>query len=164
MANRSRSQHASTQLASGDCLEIVVAVGAAEIRVSFCLSSLNLWNHSHRPENPMPPACWLTGKYKDFEQTRLAVEASGAEIVTVAIRRHQHRTRRQPASLLDRCAVEIHLSAQPAGSTRPTNAIRTLPPRARTAGWACASEAEVLGDAESLYPNVAETSRPPKCW
>jgi thiazole synthase len=82
-----------------------------------------------------------TGKYQDFEQTRLAIEASGAEIVTVAIRRTnigQDNT---------------------AGCYTADDAIRTLRLARELLDGHDLVKLEVLGDPQSLYPNVVETIR-----
>ena len=70
-------QYESRLLQAGDRLEIVHAIGGGQDDDSFMLAGVNY--HSRLLVG--------TGKYKDLEQTRLAIEASGAQIVTVAIRR-----------------------------------------------------------------------------
>ena len=99
-----------------------------------------------------------TGKYKDFEQTRLAVEASGAEIVTVAIRRTNIGQDAGQPSLLDALPPSQYTYLpNTAGCYTADDAIRTLRLARELLDGHSLVKLEVLGDAESLYPNVAET-------
>src|SRR5512143_3358247 len=99
-----------------------------------------------------------TGKYKDFEQTRLAVEASGAEIVTVAIRRTNIGQDASQPSLLDALPPSKYTYLpNTAGCYTADDAIRTLRLARELLDGHSLVKLEVLGDAESLYPNVAET-------
>src|SRR5512135_2889170 len=101
-----------------------------------------------------------TGKYKDFEQTRLAVEASGAEIVTVAIRRTNIGQDATQPSLLDALPPSKYTYLpNTAGCYTADDAIRTLRLARELLDGHGLVKLEVLGDAESLYPNVAETIR-----
>lgn len=101
-----------------------------------------------------------TGKYKDFEQTRLAVEASGAEIVTVAIRRTNIGQDAGQPSLLDALPPSKYTYLpNTAGCYSAADAIRTLRLARELLDGHSLVKLEVLGDAESLYPNVAETVR-----
>jgi thiazole synthase len=67
-----------------------------------------------------------TGKYRDFAQTRAAVEASGAEIVTVAIRRTNIGQNANEPSLLEARAVALRTSPNTAGCYSAADAVRTL--------------------------------------
>jgi len=99
-----------------------------------------------------------TGKYKDFEQTRLAVEASGAEIVTVAIRRTNIGQDASQPSLLDALPPSKYTYlSNTAGCYSADDAVRTLRLARELLDGHSLVKLEVLGDAESLYPNVAET-------
>ena len=99
-----------------------------------------------------------TGKYKDFEQTRLAVEASGAEIVTVAIRRTNIGQDAGQPSLLDALPPSKYTYLpNTAGCYTADDAIRTLRLARELLDGHSLVKLEVLGDAESLYPNVGET-------
>ena len=99
-----------------------------------------------------------TGKYKDFEQTRLAVEASGAEIVTVAIRRTNIGQDASQPSLLDALPPSKYTYLpNTAGCYTADDAIRTLRLARELLDGHSLVKLEVLGDAGSLYPNVAET-------
>ena len=101
-----------------------------------------------------------TGKYKDFEQTRLAVEASGAEIVTVAIRRTNIGQDASQPSLLEALPPSKYTYLpNTAGCYTAEDAIRTLRLARELLDGHALVKLEVLGDPESLYPNVAETIR-----
>src|ERR1700682_3890061 len=99
-----------------------------------------------------------TGKYKDFAETRAAVEASGAQIVTVAIRRTNIGQNRGEPSLLDALPPsKFTYLANTAGCYTAADAGHTLPPaRERLAGHELV-KLEVLGEAHTLYPNMPET-------
>src|SRR5512141_2804545 len=99
-----------------------------------------------------------TGKYQDFEQTRLAVEASGAEIVTVAIRRTNIGQDASQPSLLDALPPSKYTYLpNTAGCYTADDAIRTLRLARELLDGHSLVKLEVLGDAESLYPNMPET-------
>ena len=99
-----------------------------------------------------------TGKYRDFEQTRAAVEASGAELVTVAVRRVNVSDPGQPmlSDYIDP-AVYTYLP-NTAGCFTAEEAIRTLRLAREAGGWTLV-KLEVLGDEATLYPDMAETLR-----
>jgi thiazole synthase len=99
-----------------------------------------------------------TGKYRDFEQTRLAVEASGAQIVTVAIRRTNIGQDASQPSLLDALPPSQYTYLpNTAGCYTADDAIRTLRLARELLDGHALVKLEVLGDAASLYPNVGET-------
>jgi thiazole synthase len=99
-----------------------------------------------------------TGKYQDFEQTRLAVEASGAEIVTVAIRRTNIGQEAGQPSLLDALPPSKYTYLpNTAGCYTADDAIRTLRLARELLDGHSLVKLEVLGDPQSLYPNVVET-------
>ena len=99
-----------------------------------------------------------TGKYKDFDETRRAVDASGAQIVTVAIRRTNIGQNANEPSLLDALpASKYTYLPNTAGCYIADDAIRTLRLARELLDGHALVKLEVLGDAESLYPNVAET-------
>ena len=101
-----------------------------------------------------------TGKYRDFEQTRLAVDASGAEIVTVAIRRTNIGQTAGEASLLDHLPPDRYtLLPNTAGCYDADSAIRTLQLARELLDGHDLVKLEVLGDPQSLYPNMPETVR-----
>jgi len=99
-----------------------------------------------------------TGKYKDFDQTRLAIETSGAEIVTVAIRRTNIGQDPSQPSLLDAVPPSKYTYLpNTAGCYTAEDAIRTLRPARELLDGHDLVKLEVLGDPQSLYPNVVET-------
>ena len=99
-----------------------------------------------------------TGKYKDFDETRQAIEASGAEIVTVAIRRTNIGQDPNQPSLLDAVpAAQFTYLPNTAGCYSAEDAIRTLRLARELLDGHELVKLEVLGDPHSLYPNVVET-------
>ena len=97
-----------------------------------------------------------TGKYRDFEQTARAVEASGAEIVTVAVRRVNVSDPNQPM-LVDYVDPEkITYLPNTAGCFTADDAVRTLRLAREAGGWDLV-KLEVLGDQKTLYPDMTET-------
>ena len=99
-----------------------------------------------------------TGKYRDFAQTRDAVVASGAEIVTVAIRRTNIGQDANAPSLLDALPPsEFTYLPNSAGCYAADDAVRTLRLARELLDGHALAKLEVLGDAKSLYPNMRET-------
>jgi thiazole synthase len=99
-----------------------------------------------------------TGKYKDFAETRAAVEASGAKIVTVAIRRTNIGQNPNEPSLLDAIPPSQYtLLPNTAGCYSADDAVRTLRLARELLDGHDLVKLEVLGDPRSLYPNVVET-------
>jgi thiazole synthase len=99
-----------------------------------------------------------TGKYKDFEQTRAAVEASGAQIVTVAIRRTNIGQNPNEPSLLDALPLSrFTILPNTAGCYSAQDAVRTLRLARELLDGHSLVKLEVLGDPKTLYPNVVET-------
>ena len=99
-----------------------------------------------------------TGKYKSFEENAAAVEASGAEIVTVAVRRVNIADPGQPmlTDFID--PKRITYLPNTAGCFTGDEAIRTLRLAREAGGWDLV-KLEVLGEARTLYPNMRETLR-----
>ena len=99
-----------------------------------------------------------TGKYRDFEQTRAAVDASGAEIVTVAIRRTNIGQSRGEPSLLDALPPSRYTYLpNTAGCYSAADAVRTLRLARELLDGHDLVKLEVLGDPHTLYPNMPET-------
>jgi thiazole synthase len=99
-----------------------------------------------------------TGKYKDFNQTAEAIQESGAEIVTVAIRRTNIGQSDQEPSLLDFISPEKYTYLpNTAGCYSADEAVRTLRLARELLDGHNLVKLEVLGDAETLYPNIVET-------
>jgi len=97
-----------------------------------------------------------TGKYKDFAENAAAVEASGAEIVTVAVRRVNVTDRNQPVLMDFIDPKKITYLPNTAGCFNAEDAIRTLRLAREAGGWDLV-KLEVLGEAKTLYPNMRET-------
>jgi thiazole synthase len=99
-----------------------------------------------------------TGKYRDFAQTRAAVEASGAEIVTVAIRRTNIGQKANEPSLLDALPPSrFTYLPNTAGCYSADDAVRTLRLARELLDGHDLVKLEVLGDSQTLYPNMPET-------
>ena len=99
-----------------------------------------------------------TGKYKDFAQTREAVEASGAQIVTVAIRRTNIGQSRGEPSLLEFLPPsKFTYLPNTAGCYTAQDAVRTLRLARELLDGHELVKLEVLGDPHTLYPNMPET-------
>ncbi|MEW6679121.1 MAG: thiazole synthase [Pseudomonadota bacterium] len=99
-----------------------------------------------------------TGKYKDFDETRAAIDASGAEIITVAIRRTNIGQDPSQPSLLDAVPPSrFTYLPNTAGCYTADDAIRTLRLARELLDGHDLVKLEVLGDPQSLYPNVVET-------
>ena len=99
-----------------------------------------------------------TGKYRDFNETRAAIVASGAEIVTVAIRRTNIGQDAEAPSLLDALPPsEFTYLPNSAGCYTADEAVRTLKLARELLDGHALVKLEVLGDANTLFPNVRET-------
>ena len=99
-----------------------------------------------------------TGKYKDFTETREAVDAAGAEIVTVAIRRTNIGQHPGEQSLLDVLPPSQYtLLPNTAGCYTAEDAVRTLRLARELLDGHKLVKLEVLGDPSNLYPNMPET-------
>lgn len=99
-----------------------------------------------------------TGKYKNLEETRLAVEASGAQIVTVAIRRTNIGQNRDEPNLLDVLSPEQYtILPNTAGCYTASDAIRTCQLARELLDGHALVKLEVLGDEKTLFPDVTAT-------
>ncbi len=99
-----------------------------------------------------------TGKYASLEQTRAAIEASGAEIVTVAVRRTNIGQRRDEPSLLDIISpAKYTILPNTAGCYDVASAVRTCKLARELLDGHDLVKLEVLGDEKTLYPAVPET-------
>ena len=99
-----------------------------------------------------------TGKYKDFAETKAAVEASGTQIVTVAIRRTNIGQNPNEPSLLDAIPPsKFTILPNTAGCYTGDDAVRTLRLARELLDGHELVKLEVLGDPRTLYPNVVET-------
>ncbi len=99
-----------------------------------------------------------TGKYKDFAETRAAIDASGAEIVTVAIRRTNIGQNDGEPNLLDVLPPsQFTILPNTAGCYTAADAVRTLRLARELLEGHALCKLEVLGDPTSLFPNMPET-------
>ena len=99
-----------------------------------------------------------TGKYKDFKETKDAISESGAEIVTVAIRRTNIGQNLDEPSLIDFIPPsDFTYLPNTAGCFNAEDSIRTLRLARELLDGHNLWKLEVLGDTETLYPNVSET-------
>ena len=134
-------------LQANDKLEIVHAIGGGQ-GDSFVIAGKSY--HSRLLVG--------TGKYKDLEQTRLAIEASGAEIVTVAIRRTNIGQHANEANLLDVISPDKYtILPNTAGCYTADEAVRTCRLARELLGGHNLVKLEVLADQKTLFPNVVET-------
>ena len=99
-----------------------------------------------------------SGKYKDLEETRLATENSGSEIITVAIRRTNIGQNANEESLLDVITPEEYtILPNTAGCYNAKDAVRTCLLARELLDGQNLVKLEVLGDDKTLYPNIVET-------
>jgi thiazole synthase len=134
-------------LVSEDRLEIVHAIGGGQ-EDSFQLAGVTY--HSRLLVG--------TGKYKDLEETRLAIEASGAQIVTVAIRRTNIGQNQGEPNLLDVISPDKYtILPNTAGCYTAEDAVRTCRLGRELLGGHKLVKLEVLADQRTLFPDVAET-------
>ena len=141
-----RSILAEIALADGDVLEIVHFVGGGDHDDSWTVAGRTFRSR----------LIVGTGKYRDFAQNAAAVEASGAEIVTVAVRRVNVSDPRAPmlTDFID--PNKITYLPNTAGCFTAEEAIRTLRLAREAGGWDLV-KLEVLGEARTLYPDMRET-------
>jgi thiazole synthase len=99
-----------------------------------------------------------TGKYRDMAQNAAAVEASGAEIVTVAVRRVNVTDPNQPMLMDHIDPKKVTYRPNTAGCYTAEDAIRTLRLAREAGGWSLV-KLEVLAEAKTLYPDMIETVR-----
>ena len=104
-----------------------------------------------------------TGKYKDLEETRLAIEASGAEIVTVAVRRTNIGQNPNEPNLLDVITPDKYtILPNTAGCYTADDAVRTCRLARELLDGHNLVKLEVLGDQKTLYPDMEETLKATK--
>ena len=147
-----KSTYQDTPLGEGDKLEIVHFIGGGSVNPapnhgdSFEVGGETYWSR----------LLVGTGKYVDFEQTAKAIEASGAEIVTVAVRRVNVSNPNEPM-LTDFVDPKTYTYLpNTAGCFSADEAVRTLRLAREAGGWDLV-KLEVLGDQKTLYPNMPET-------
>ena len=140
-------QYTTQRLNAEDHLEIVHAIGGGQ-HDSFLLAGVTY--HSRLLVG--------TGKYKNMEETRLAIEASGAQIVTVAIRRTNIGQNPGEPNLLDVISPEKYtILPNTAGCYTAEEAVRTCRLGRELLGGHKLVKLEVLADQKTLFPDVSET-------
>lgn len=145
-----RSTLGEAPLNDGDALEIVHFVGGGD------QASDDTWEVAgHRFNSRLIVG---TGKYKDFEQNAAALKASGAEIITVAVRRVNVTDPKAPMLTDYIDPKKYTYLPNTAGCFTAEDAIRTLRLAREAGGWDLV-KLEVLGEARTLYPNMVETIR-----
>ena len=102
-----------------------------------------------------------TGKYKNFKETAEAVKASGADMVTVAVRRVNVLDKKKPLLMDYLNPKKITYLPNTAGCFNSREALRTLRLAREMGGWKIV-KLEVLGDKKTLYPNMIETLKTTK--
>ncbi|RXR30536.1 sulfur carrier protein ThiS [Sphingobium fluviale] len=148
-----RSTLAQVMVEDGDELEIVHFVGGGDHAASVAEDSWSVAGKTFRSRLIVG-----TGKYKSFEQNAAAVAASGAEIVTVAVRRVNVSDPNAPMLTDYIDPKKITYLPNTAGCFTGEEAIRTLRLAREAGGWELV-KLEVLGEARTLYPDMVETLR-----
>ena len=149
-----RSTLAQVQVEDGDEIEIVHFVGGGDHAAA--VTADDSWEVAgQRFRSRLIVG---TGKYKDFAQNAAAVEAAGAEIVTVAVRRVNVSDRNAPMLTDYIDPKKITYLPNTAGCFPAEDAIRTLRLAREAGGWDLV-KLEVLGEARTLYPDMVETLR-----
>jgi len=148
-----RTTLADVVLGEGDVLEVVHFVGGGEAMSDAADDAWTVAGRTFRSRLIVG-----TGKYKDFAQNAAAVAASGAEIVTVAVRRVNVSDPSAPmlTDFID--PRQITYLPNTAGCFTAEDAIRTLRLAREAGGWDLV-KLEVLGEARTLYPDMRETLR-----
>jgi len=139
--------HPTHLLKEDDRLEVVQAIGGGQAD-SFQIAGIDYQSR----------LLVGTGKYKDMEETRLAIEASGAEIVTVAIRRTNIGQNPDEPNLLDIISPDKYtILPNTAGCFNVEDALRTCRLARELLGGHKLVKLEVLADQKTLFPDVAAT-------
>ncbi|MDP7429838.1 MAG: sulfur carrier protein ThiS [Alphaproteobacteria bacterium] len=144
-----KSAYQGTRLAEGDRIEIVHFIGggaAGGASDSFTVAGRSFSSR----------LLVGTGKYKGFEETAAAIKASGAEIVTVAVRRVNITDPSQPLLVDFVDPKKYTYLPNTAGCYSAEEALRTLRLAREAGGWSLV-KLEVLGDQKTLYPDMVET-------
>lgn len=143
------TQFETQLLQAGDKLEIVHAIGGGQDNVDgFTIAGVT---YSSR-------LLVGTGKYKDLKETDLAISASGAQIVTVAIRRTNIGQNPNEPNLLDVISPDKYtILPNTAGCYTADEAVRTCKLARELLGGHKLVKLEVLADSKTLFPDVAQT-------
>jgi thiazole synthase len=150
-----RSQYDAVMVGEGDRLEVVHFIGGGNAPIE-----------SPPVDKPFVVAGRAfksrliigTGKYKTYAQNAAALEASGAEMVTVAVRRVNLTDPNQPTLIDFIDPKKYTYLPNTAGCFTGEDAVRTLRLAREAGGWTLV-KLEVLGDRKTLYPDMIETLR-----
>jgi thiazole synthase len=149
-----KSAYGDVELKDGDKLEIVNFVGGGSDAAGLAVADDDSFTVAGRTFQSR--LLVGTGKYKDFDETRRAIQASGAEIVTVAVRRVNVTDPNQPM-LVDYVDPKVYTYLpNTAGCYTADDAVRTLRLAREAGGWSLV-KLEVLGDQKTLYHDMLET-------
>jgi len=152
-----KSAYGATLLSEGDRLEIVHFIGGGEDAGKGGQAQdddhFTVAGKAYRSRLLVG-----TGKYKDFAETARAIEASGAEIVTVAVRRVNVTDPKQPMLVDYVDPKKYTYLPNTAGCYTAEDAVRTLRLAREAGGWKLV-KLEVLGDQKTLYPDMVQTLR-----
>jgi thiazole synthase len=147
-----RSTYGAVQIAAGDRLEIVHFIGGGAPDGAELVDEG--WTVAGRRFKSR--LIVGTGRYKDFEENAAALKASGAEMVTVAVRRVNISDPNQPMLVDYIDPKKYTYLPNTAGCYTGEDAVRTLRLAREAGGWSLV-KLEVLGDQKSLYPDMVET-------
>ncbi len=141
------NQYTQTNVKSEDCIEVVQAIGGGQ-GDSFTVAGQQFKSR----------LLVGTGKYKDMQETRIAIEASGAEIVTVAIRRTNIGQNPNEPNLLEVISPDKYtILPNTAGCFTADDAVRTCRLARELLGGHRLVKLEVLADQKTLLPDIVET-------
>jgi len=150
-----RSQYDAVMVAEGDRLEIVHFIGGGNAPIEALPADKPFVVAGRTFKSRLIIG---TGKYKTYAQNAAALEASGAEMVTVAVRRVNLTDPNQP-KLIDYIDPKKYAYLpNTAGCFTGEDAVRTLRLAREAGGWTLV-KLEVLGDRKTLYPDMIETLR-----
>ncbi len=150
-----RSAYGVTRVGEGDKLEVVHFIGGGSPGAETGVDTDPLIIAGRRFRSRLIVG---TGKYKDFAQNAAALRASGAEIITVALRRVNVMDPGQPMLVDHISPKEYTFLPNTAGCFTGEEAVRTLRLAREAGGWDLV-KLEVLGDKKSLFPDMVETLR-----
>jgi thiazole synthase len=161
-----RGAYGQVGLSDGDRLEIVHFIGGGNAPVDVPRPQVDAEHPPQRQDKPFVLAGKQyksrliigTGKYKSYGDNAAALEASGAEIVTVAVRRVNLTDPSQPKLVDFIDPKKVTYLPNTAGCFTGEEAVRTLRLAREAGGWSLV-KLEVLGEKKLLYPDMIETLR-----
>ncbi len=149
-----KSTYSDVDLADGDRLEVVHFIGGGAPEGAGAAPKKDTFEVAGKVFSSR--LLVGTGKYKDFEETAEAIEASGAEIVTVAVRRVNVTNPKEPMLVDYVDPKKYTYLPNTAGCHTADDALRTLRLAREAGGWVLV-KLEVLWDHVTLYPHMTET-------